>query len=338
MMKDYLKKVFSGDVLTESESRSSMDLMMQGKACPEQIGAFLAVLKVRGESVEELIGFAKSLRDHATPLSINRNDIVDTCGTGGDGADTFNISTVSSIVLAAAGLGVCKHGNRSVSSRCGSADVLEELGVPIDYEPQQVSAMVDAVGFGFLFAPKFHPAMAHVAPVRKNLGVRTLFNILGPIVNPAQTRRQIIGVYDKKLLKTLPRVLQELGSEEVMVVCGSDGLDEITTTGPSFIAHLKDGSIREYQVSPEDFGMKRSKLEDLKGGDRERNAEIVVNILKGEERGPKRDIVLLNSAAALLVTGNVLSIEEGIIQIAKILDSGKAYEKLQQIKLGEEYA
>lgn len=338
MMKDYLKKVFSGYVLTESESRSSMDLMMQGKACPEQIGAFLAVLKVRGESVEELIGFAKSLRDHARPLSINRNDIVDTCGTGGDGADTFNISTVSSIVLAAAGLGVCKHGNRSVSSRCGSADVLEELGVPIDYEPQQVSAMVDAVGFGFLFAPKFHPAMAHVAPVRKNLGVRTLFNILGPIVNPAQTRRQIIGVYDKKLLETLPRVLQELGSEEVMVVCGSDGLDEITTTGPSFIAHLKDGSIREYQVSPEDFGMKRSKLEDLKGGDRERNAEIVVNILNGEERGPKRDIVLLNSAAALLVTGNVCSIEEGIIQIAKILDSGKAYEKLQQIKLGEEYA
>ena len=266
------------------------------------------------------------------PLKIKRTDLIDTCGTGGDGANTFNISTTNAFVIAAAGLGVCKHGNRSISSKCGSADVLEELGVPIDLSPEEVASSIDEHGFGFLFAPKFHPAMGNVVPIRRNLGARTIFNLLGPLVNPALTTRQVIGVYDKNMLEPFAHVLSSLGSIEVMLVTGDDGLDEITTTTTTNVAHLKDGRVKTYKISPEEFGIKKAKPEDLVGGDKAENAKIIIDILSGKDKGPRRDIVLINGAAALTVGGKSTDLNEGIKQVGEIIDSGAAMKVLENVR------
>lgn len=332
-MRQYLQKLFSRQSLTEDEAAEAMDLLMTGQVSPEEVGAFLGALRGKGESIEEITGCAKSLRRHAISLPIKRRDLIDTCGTGGDGANTFNISTTNAFIIAAAGLGVCKHGNRSISSKCGSADVLEELGVPIDLEPVEVAKSIDTFGFGFLFAPKFHPAMGHVAPIRRNLGARTIFNLLGPLVNPADTKRQVIGVYDANMLEAFAYVLKSLGSEEVMLVTGRDGLDEITSTTTTLVAHLKKGQVTLYEINPLSYGLSLGKQEDLAGGDRSRNADIVQKILSNKEQGPKRDIVLLNGAAALLVGGVVSSFEEGLTKVDNILKDGAAFEVLQQVRL-----
>ena len=331
-MKSILSKLFNGGTLSKEEASSAMDLLMEGKAPPEQIGAFLGILRGRKETVEEIAGCASSMRNHAKTLNLKRTDLVDTCGTGGDGAGTFNISTVNAFIIAAAGLGVVKHGNRSVSSKCGSADVLEKLGVPIDLPLERVQEAVETLGFGFLFAPAFHPAMKNVVPIRKSLGVRTVFNLLGPLTNPAGAKRQVIGIYDRQLLETLAKVLRELGSEEVMLVTGSDGLDEITISGSTDVAHLRNGEISLYQVSPKDFGVEPAPLSAVEGGDVALNTKIALDILGGEEKGPKRDIVLMNASAVFVVTGKVENFMDGMALARDIIDSGKAMAVLEKLK------
>ena len=331
-MKQYLTKLFARESLSEQEATNAMNLLMEGEVSPEEVGAFLGSLRAKGESIEEITGCAKSLRDHAIPLKIKRTDLIDTCGTGGDGANTFNISTTNAFVIAAAGLGVCKHGNRSISSKCGSADVLEELGVPIDLSPEEVAASVDEYGFGFLFAPKFHPAMGNVVPIRRNLGARTIFNLLGPLVNPALTTRQVIGVYDKNMLEPFAHVLASLGSTEVMLVTGDDGLDEITTTTTTNVAHLKDGQVKTYKISPEELGIKKAKASDLVGGDRSENAKIIIDILSGKDKGARRDIVLINGAAALTVGGKAANLKDGVKLVENIIDSGAAMKVLENVR------
>ena len=331
-MKEILTKLFSRQNLSESEASEAMDLLMEGKVSPEEVGAFLGALRAKGETIDEIVGCAKSLRSHSTPLSIKRSDLIDTCGTGGDGANTFNISTCNAFVIAAAGLGVCKHGNRSVSSKCGSADVLEELGVPIELSAEDAGAAIDKHGFAFLFAPKFHPAMGNVVPIRRKLGARTIFNLLGPLVNPADTKRQVIGVYDKDMLEPFAHVLKNLGSEEVMLVTGNDGLDESTLTDATHVAHLKDGQVKCYQITPEDLGLSRCTAEDLSGCDRKENARIIEDILGGKLHGPKRDIILANGAAALMIGGLARDLKEGVSKVADILDSGAALDVLNKIR------
>ncbi len=331
-MKQYLSKVFSRQSLSQEEAESAMDLLMQGEASSEEVCGLLGALRGKGESIDEIVGFARSMRKHAVPLQVQRRDLVDTCGTGGDGADTFNISTASCFILAASGLGVVKHGNRAVSSKCGSADVLESLSVKIDRPVDLVVKDVESFGFAFLFAPLFHPAMKHVGPARRALGVRTVFNLLGPLVNPAGARRQVIGCYDSNMLETLAKVLQELGSEEVMLVSGTDGLDEISVTATTHVVHLKDGAISKYVISPEDLGVERATLADLKGGDAKHNAQLIEGILSGQIQGPKRDIVTLNAAAALMVAGKAENLVAGYELANQIVDQGKAMAVLQAIR------
>lgn len=331
-MKAYLSKLFDRQTLDQEEASAAMDKLMSGTASPEEVAAFLGVLRGRGETVDEIVGFARSMRKHAKRLELVRTDLIDTCGTGGDGSETFNISTANALLLAATGLGVVKHGNRAVSSRCGSADVLAALGLKIECTMNEVAKDVENYGFGFLYAPLFHPAMKHVAPVRRQLGVRTVFNMLGPLVNPAGTKRQVIGVYDGSLLVTLAEALKELGAEEVMVVSGADGMDEITSVSTTRVAHLRNSRIEYYTLSPEELGMKRAKLEDLKGGDAETNAKIIEKILAGEERGAKRDIVVMNAAAALMVGGKTKDLLEGIKLAEEILDNGSALANLNKLR------
>lgn len=332
-MKEVLNKLFSRRNLTREEAHDSMDQLMQGKASPEQIAGFLGALRGKGETIQEICGFVESMREHALHLPIKRSDLIDTCGTGGDGANTFNISTTSAFIVAAAGAGVCKHGNRSISSKCGSADVLEELGVPITLNIEQASKSVDQIGFGFLFARTMHPSMGHVAPVRAALGVRTIFNVLGPLTNPANTKRQIIGVYDANLLNTVAEVLKELGSKEVMVVHGEDGLDEVTLTGKTQVAHLKNGHISRYTIHPENFDLSTCSATELKGGDAQSNAQTLLGILQGSIKGPKRDIVVLNAGCALSVIGAAANINSGCRLAENLIDDGKAHEILEKAKV-----
>ncbi|MBF0442539.1 MAG: anthranilate phosphoribosyltransferase [Oligoflexales bacterium] len=330
-MRAFLGTLFEGKSLKRHDAMIAMELMMSGSAHPAQVGAFLAALKVKGESVEEVTGMAISMRQHALPLSIKRSDLIDTCGTGGDGTSTFNISTATALVLAGGGLGVVKHGNRSVSSRSGSADVIEALGVAIDLPPSEVAWSVDEIGFGFLFARSFHSSMRHVAEVRSALGVRTVFNILGPLTNPAGVKRQVIGVYDHRLLSLMTEVLRELGSEEVMVVCGEDGVDEFSISGKTFVSHLKEGQISSYEVAPEDFGLKRADISKIAGGTAHENGKIIERILQGES-GAIRDVVVLNAGAALKVSGKASDIAEGCRMAGDIIDSGRAYEILKKLR------
>ena len=330
MIKETISRVVRGEDLEEIEMTAVMGEIMDGAATPAQIAAFLTALRLKGETIAEITGAARVMRKRATKIDAGGGMVVDTCGTGGDESMTFNISTASAFVVAGAGVKVAKHGNRSVSSRSGSADVLKSLGVNIEAEVSLVEECIEKVGIGFLFAPKLHGAMKYAAPVRREIGIRTIFNILGPLTNPAGAKRQIIGVYDPALTDVLAKVLYNLGSEHSFVVRGEDGLDEITLADETKVTELKDGEIRTYHIKPEDFGMERCAPEDLKGGSSEDNAAIVLDILKGEE-GPKADVVLLNTAAALMAAGISKSFDEGIAVARGALKSGRALEKLNAL-------
>jgi anthranilate phosphoribosyltransferase len=330
-VKAYLQKLFKSQNLTREEAEAATHLIMQGGVSAEETAGFLGALAGKGETVDEIVGCASTLRAHAVTLKPKRQDLIDVCGTGGDGADTFNVSTCNALVLAAAGLGVCKHGNRAVSSRCGSADVLETLGVAIDMQVDRAAAAIDRHGFAFLFAPHYHPAMKFVGPVRRALGVRTVFNLLGPLANPAPVKQQVLGVFDPALVPMMAEALLKLGTEAALVVCGEGGLDEFSLSGPSRVSQVKNGRLEHFTVSPEDFGVSRAPLETLKGGDKEANARIVEAILRGEQ-SPRRDIVVMNAGAALVISGRAASWREGAAQAAAVIDSGRALETLEKIR------
>jgi anthranilate phosphoribosyltransferase len=329
MMQDDIRKLVNRESLTREEAREMMRAIMEGRATPAQIGAILTALRMKGESVEEIAGFAEVMAEKAAKITARANPVVDTCGTGGDGACTFNISTTAAFVVAGAGVAVAKHGNRAVSSKCGSADMLEALGVRIDLTPAEVETCINDVGIGFLFAPLFHAAMGAVAASRKELGVRTIFNLLGPLTNPAGVTHQVIGVYDANLTETLAEVVRMRGVLRALVVHG-DGLDEITTCGKTQVAELVTGEINKYEIAPEDFGIKRATLDDIRGGSPRENADTALRILRGE-RGPRRDIVLLNSGAVLYAAEKAATIREGVVMAAESIDAGLAEEKLNRL-------
>ena len=331
MIREALSKVLDGEHLTRAEATAVMEEIMSGNATDAQIGAFLIALKLKGETVEEIAGSAQVMREKATRVPTRHEVVVDTCGTGGDGSGTFNISTTAAFVVAAAGLCVAKHGNRSVSSRCGSADVLKALGVNIETPPERVSVCLDEVGIGFLFAPMLHGAMKYAIGPRREIGVRTIFNVLGPLTNPAGARRQVIGVYDRELTETLAGVLRDLGSEHVFVVHGSDGLDEITSTGPTRVSELRDGEMDTYEIEPGDLGLASARPEDLAGGTPEENVRITLDILNGI-RGPRRDVVLMNAAAGIVAGGGAQSLRDGVRVAEDAIDSGGALEKFEGLK------
>ena len=323
--------------LTRIEAAAAMEAIMSGAATNAQIAAFLTALRMKGETVEELIGFAQVMRQKAVKVrasgadlaqtGTDREMLIDTCGTGGDASGTFNVSTATAFVAAGAGVKVAKHGNRSVSSLCGSADVVETLGINLELSPPKVARCVDEVGIGFLYAPLLHTAMKHVMAARREMGVRTVFNMLGPLTNPAGANAQVIGVYAAALTEPLARVLAELGTIRAFVVHGADGLDEISNTGESHIAEVHEGVVRSSHVRPEDFGLPRAAIEDLQGGDRQENADIIQRVLGGEA-GPRRDIVLMNAAAALVAGGKARDFKEGVALAAQSIDSGAAAGKL----------
>jgi anthranilate phosphoribosyltransferase len=330
MIKEAIAKLIEGKSLSAKEASDVMGEIMEGEATPAQFGAFVTALRLKGETVEEITGLARIMRQKAIPVKA-KGLIVDTCGTGGDGAGTFNISTAAAFVVAAAGgLKVAKHGNRAMSSCCGSADVLEALGVKIDLNAEQVSECLDEVGIGFMFAPLYHPAMKYAAAPRRELGIRTIFNILGPMTNPAGASVQLLGVADGRLCQKLASVLKELGCRHALVVHDQDGLDEITVSGKTDVCELKDGKIECYTISPQDFGLNESAADSLKGGDAAANAALLRRILSGDA-GPQRDAVVMNAAAALLTAGRVQTFKEGSALAQKLVDSGKALQKLERL-------
>jgi anthranilate phosphoribosyltransferase len=331
MLKEFIKKLCEKQNLSVDQAASAMNEIMSGRATPAQIAAFLVSLRMKGETIEEITGCARVMREKVTRLNPKRRPLVDTCGTGGDGAGTFNISTAAAFVAAGAGVAVAKHGNRGMSSQCGSADVLERLGVHIEAEPAAVEQCIDEVGFGFMFAPLYHGAMKHAIGPRREIGIRTIFNILGPLANPAFADAQVIGVCDRNFVELLAHTLNNLGTRHAFVVCGSDGLDEITVTSTSFIAEAKDGKITTFEFDPAEVGIRRSKAEELSGGDTAANARIIEVILEGE-KGPRRDIVLLNVAFALVAAGKVQTVADGIEAAAHSIDSGAALEKLRRLR------
>jgi anthranilate synthase/phosphoribosyltransferase len=316
--------------LSPEEAEAVMMQIMSGEATPAQIGAFLAAMRAKGETVDEIVGFARAMRRHVTPVRPTRYPLIDTCGTGGDGAHTFNVSTTAALVVAGAGVAVAKHGNRSVSSRCGSADVLEALGVRLDLAPEAVARCIDEVGFGFLFAPQLHPAMRHAIGPRREMGVRTVFNILGPLTNPAGATVQIVGVYDAALVEPLAHVLRELGAQAAYVVHGADGLDELSTTGPNLVGRLRDGHVATLRLDPAQYGIPRAELGALRGGDAEANARITRVVLAGEP-SPRRDMTLLNAGMALVVAGVAADPTEGLALAAESIDSGAAQAVLERL-------
>ena len=337
MIKEAIEKVVRKIDLTEAQTRGVFDEIMSGKATPAQIGSFVTALRMKGETVDEITGAAKVMREKSVKIhtgrlavGIDRDDInideetiVDTCGTGGSGTNTFNISTTVAFVVAGSGLKVAKHGNRGASSQCGSADVLEALGVNLDIGPDRVKKCIKEIGIGFMYAPLFHGAMKYAVTPRKEIGIRTIFNLLGPLSNPANATSQVLGVYDAKLTEVIAAVLKKLGCRRALVVSGMDTLDEITITGKTKITELNKGRLKTYFVSPEKFGMKRSKLEEIKGGGAKENAEILLSILEGE-RGARRNVVLLNAAAALVAGFKAGNFKEGIKLAEDSIDSGRA--------------
>lgn len=328
-LKAFIGKVADGEHLTEQDAAAAFEIMMSGEATPTQIGGLLVGLRLRGETVDEITGAARTMRAKATPVEAPA-DAIDTCGTGGDGKGTYNISTCAAFVAAGAGVPVAKHGNRSVSSKSGSADVLKALGVNLDVTPDLVAACIREAGVGFMFAPAHHSAMKHVGPSRQELGIRTIFNLLGPISNPAGTKRQLIGVFSDRWLDPLANVLKNLGSEQVWVVHGSDGLDELTTTGPTKVAELKDGQVSLFDVTPEEAGLERAQPKDLLGGEADANAAAIHAVLGGDA-GPFRDIVILNAAAALIVAGKAANIAEAAALAAEAIECGKARISLEKL-------
>jgi anthranilate phosphoribosyltransferase len=327
---DAIEQLLARRDLDRSQACAVMDTVMAGESTDAQTAGLLIALRAKGETADEMAGFVDSMRAHAAPLRVPPGTI-DTCGTGGDRAGTFNISTAAALIAAGAGVPVAKHGNRAASSRCGSADVLEALGVDIALPPEGVAACVGNAGIGFCFAPTFHPAMRHAGPVRRELAVRTVFNVLGPLANPGRVRRQALGVGVKSLAPVMVKVLQELGHERALVFYGEDGIDELTTTTRSQVFELRDGSVREYVLDPVELGIQAASAEDLRGGEPAENAEILRGILSGE-RGPRRDVVLLNGAAALLAAGRVDSWADGLRMAADSLDSGAAARALDRLR------
>lgn len=330
MLQQLIKKLAEKQNLSEEESYSAINEIMTAVTKPAQVGAFLMALRMKGETVEEIAGAARAMRDKALPLKLDSTYTIDTCGTGGDGGKTFNISTAVAIIAASAGIKVAKHGNRAVSSSSGSADVLQELGININLGTERAKKLIEENGMAFLFAQKYHSAMKNVGPIRKELGVRTIFNILGPLTNPAFTKGQVLGVYSKELTHPIAEVLLRLGTEKAMVIHGKDGLDEITTTTVTYVSEIKEGKITDYIIDPTEYSMARAKPEDILGFSAKENAEIIIDIFNGRI-GPKRDIVVINSAAALYVGKVVENIKDGIVLSEKLLDNGVVFKKLEEL-------
>lgn len=329
-MKNILNKLLKQENLTYSETKEVMNNIMEGKLNNSQIASFLTALRIKGETVDEITACAEIMREKAFSIKPNVENYVDTCGTGGDGTNSFNISTITAFVTAGADVPVAKHGNRSVSSKSGSADVMKELGINIDIKPDKVKECIEKIGIGFLFAPSFHKAMKFAMPVRRELGIRTIFNVLGPLTNPANAKAQLMGVFAVNLTETLANVLKNLGLKHAMVVHGS-GLDEIAIHNETQISELKNGKVMTYKIKPEEFGIKTSSISSIKGGKPKENAEIIMNILNGE-RSPKRDIVILNSGAAIYVSGKAETFHKGIKLAEKSIDSKNALKKLEELK------
>ena len=338
MIKEAIIKIVNKEDLSFDEAYTVMNEIMNGETTPTQNAAFLAALSTKSAKAEttgEIAGCAKAMREHATPVDTDF-DLFEIVGTGGDNAGSFNISTTSAIVAAAGGMKVSKHGNRAASSKCGTADCLEALGVNIDEDPDKCRELLEKVGICFFFAQKYHTSMKYVGAIRKELGFRTVFNILGPLTNPAHPKRQLLGVYDEYLIEPLAKVLMELGVKRGMVVYGTDKLDEISLSAPTKVCEIKDGSLHTYEIKPEDFGLSRCKKEDLSGGDPKENAAITLSILEGE-KGAKRDAVLLNAGAALYIGEKAKSMQEGINLAARLIDSKKALKVLEDfIKVSNE--
>ncbi|NOU41458.1 MAG: anthranilate phosphoribosyltransferase [Methylotenera sp.] len=326
-----LNHVINGQDLSFDAMQNLMHQVMAGELTAVQIAGILVALRIKGETVDEIAAAASVMRELSAKVSIqDATHLIDTCGTGGDGIQTFNVSTVSAFVAAAAGAKVAKHGGRSVSSTCGSADVLEVLGVNVNQTPEQVANCVNDIGLGFMFAPNHHSAMKHSAPVRRELGVRTLFNLLGPLTNPANAKRQVMGVFSAALTGKLAHVLKQLGNEHVLVVCGADGMDEISFTGDTYVAELKDGKVSEYTLNPKQFGLGLHELASIQVNDAHASKAMILDVLSGKT-GAARDIVLLNAGAAIYVSGIAASLQAGIAIAADMLDNGKAMQKLQQL-------
>ncbi len=330
MIKEAINLLVNNISLTEPEMALCMSDIMEGKATDSQIGALLTALRIKGETVEEITGAARMMRKMAMTIKAPEG-VLDTCGTGGDMSHTFNISTTTAFVVAGAGTPVAKHGNRSVSSQSGSADVLEALGVKIDLQPDKVEKCLFETGFGFLFAPLFHPAMKYAIGPRREMGIRTIFNILGPITNPAGAKRQILGVFAGKLTDTLADVLGNLGAVDAIVVHGEDGLDEVSLSGKTKVARFRDGKVENFHIQPEDFGIWRREIDSIRGGNKEENAAITLSVLHGE-KGPKRDIILMNSAVALIAAGKSTDFKTAFSMAAASIDSGMALKKLEEVK------
>ncbi len=330
MIKEAVNLLTNNRDLSEEQMAGAMRDIMEGRASDALIASFLTALRMKGETVEEITGAARVMREKVTRIKAPENT-VDTCGTGGDMSHTFNISTTSALVVAACGVPVAKHGNRSVSSSCGSADVLEALGIKIDLEPLKVEKCLEETGFGFMFAPLFHPAMKYAIGPRKEMGIRTIFNILGPLTNPAGAERQVLGVFSNDLTTPMAKVLANLGVKHAFIVHGEDGLDEITNTDRTKISELKEGSIDTYTISPEDIGFRKARKEDLAGGNAGENAKITMDILEGK-KGPKRDIVIMNAAAALIAGDCAQDMKEAAEKAARAIDTGAALKKLEEIR------
>lgn len=326
-----IRKLVEMRNLTEAEAEAAMKCLMSGEATQAQIGSFLTTLRMKGETIEEITAFAQVMREFAARITPKVDGIlVDTCGTGGDKVKTFNISTAAMFVAAGAGIPIAKHGNRSVTSKAGSADVVEAIGVRIDLPPDEVQRCIETIGIGFMFAPRFHGAMKYATPVRREMGIRTVFNILGPLTNPASAQAQVMGVFNGALTEKLARVLGRLGCKRAMVVHGLDGLDEISTLGETQISELKNGEVKTYKLKPEDLGIERTSAETIAGKDLAENVRMLIRVLRGE-RGSRRDIVLLNAAAAMVVGGKARDLRQGLTIAEGTIDSGRAYEKVTQL-------
>jgi anthranilate phosphoribosyltransferase len=329
VIQDAITKLLDRKELARAEARAVMDEIMRGEATPAQIGGFLVALRSKGETADEITGCAEAMRDHVLVVQPSRHDLVDTAGTGGDGAHTINISTGAALVAAAAGAGVAKHGNRAVSSACGSADVLEALGFTLEQEPQRIARSIDELGFGFLFAPSHHPAMRHAAAVRRELATRTVFNVLGPLTNPAGARAQVVGVYSPDLVRTIAEVLARLGARRAYVVHGAGGIDELSPVGQNLVAEVVDGEVLERRLDPEtELGIPRCSVDELRGGSPAENAEAIREVFGGADGG-RRNAILLNAAGAIAAGGHAADLREGLEVARRTLDSGAAAERLE---------
>jgi anthranilate phosphoribosyltransferase len=332
MIREAIGQVVAGGELTEEDAAETMREIMTGVATPAQLGAFLTALRLRGETVDEVTGLARVMREHAVHVQL-RHDLrtVDTCGTGGDASGTFNVSTAAGLVVAALGQPVAKHGNRAATSQCGSADVLEALGVKLDLGPEQVARCVETVGFGFMFAPAYHPAMRYVGPTRREIGVRTVFNILGPLTNPAGARYQTLGVADAKLLPLMGAALSRLGCARALIVYGEDGVDEVSLSAPTRVCEVAEGQLREYTITPESLGLPERSRDEVRGGDPQQNAALLRAILGGKQDGAPADMVAANAGAALYVTGHTATLKDGAQMARETLRSGKALGTLEAL-------